>query len=75
MAHSFQELVGGIDPSIQTAVRQYLDLPDVCIVTKLECRTTGQTVTVGNVHINWGKMETPDIQCVQVGYQDWSEPS
>ncbi|WAR08712.1 CCR4-like protein [Mya arenaria] len=59
-------LVEGIDPTIQAAVCKYMDLPDVCVIAKLECKATKQNITVGNVHINWGEMKAPDAQCVQV---------
>lgn len=49
-------------------MRKYTDLPDVVIVTKLQCKNTGREVTIGNVHINWGEMKMPDTQCVQVYY-------
>ncbi|XP_060577975.1 myb-like protein X isoform X2 [Ruditapes philippinarum] len=61
-----QKELEGIDPAIQEAVRTYTDLPDVVIVTKLQCKNTGREVTIGNVHINWGEMKMPDIQCVQI---------
>ncbi|KAH3739787.1 nucleolar protein dao-5-like isoform X2 [Dreissena polymorpha] len=61
-----KELTDEIDPDIRTAVQAYMDLPDVCVITTLKCNNTGKSVTVGNVHINWGRMKTPDIQCVQI---------
>lgn len=60
-----QEL-NGIEPATQEAVRNYMNLPDVVVITKLRCNNTGQEVTVGNVHIQWGEMKVPDAQCVQV---------
>ncbi|KAL4233560.1 hypothetical protein ACF0H5_008240 [Mactra antiquata] len=67
---SFYDLINkeltGIDPTIQEAVRNYMNLPDVVVITKLKCNNTGQEVTVGNVHIQWGQMKVPDAQCVQI---------
>ena len=57
-----------LDPTVQEGVRQYMDLPDVMVVTKLQHKTSGKEVTVGNIHVNWGEMKTPDIQCVQVSF-------
>ena len=56
----------GMDPSIQAAVRKYMDRSDVLVVTKLQCKSTGQQVTVGNIHVTWGEMKVPDVQSLQV---------
>lgn len=56
----------GVDVHVKTAVRNYMDRPEVFIITRLKCNVTGQEVTIGNVHIHWGKLQSPDVQCVQI---------
>ena len=58
-----------MDPSVQAAVRKYMDRSDVLVVTKLQCNYSGQQVTVGNIHVTWGEMKVPDVQSLQVGSQ------
>lgn len=70
--HSLAELAEkdlaetGLDDNLKASVRKYLNRPDVLVITKLQCNNTGNIVTVGNVHVHWGKMEVPDVQCVQI---------
>ena len=56
----------GMDPSMEAAVRQYMDRPDVLVITRLQCNTSGQQITVGNIHVTWGEMKVPDVQSLQV---------
>lgn len=41
--------------------------PGVLLCTKLECNNTGTNITIGNIHVTWGQLKMPDMQCVQVG--------
>ena len=41
-------------------------MPDVLVLTQLKCNFTNNCLTIGNIHVQWGKMEVPDIQCIQV---------
>ena len=61
-----QEFVDGMDPSIQAAVREYMNRSDVLVVARLQCNQTGLEVTVGNIHVTWGEMKVPDVQSLQV---------
>ena len=61
-----QEFVDGMDPSIQAAVREYMNRSDVLVVARLQCKQTGLEVTVGNIHVTWGEMKVPDVQSLQV---------
>ncbi|XP_069129852.1 nucleolar and coiled-body phosphoprotein 1-like isoform X2 [Argopecten irradians] len=62
-----QELEGGgLSDEVKVSIRKYLDLPDVLVLTKLRCNMTGSVVCVGNIHVQWGKMEIPDAQCIQI---------
>lgn len=56
----------GLDPTQKEAIQGYLDRPDVMVLVKLRCNSTGQIVTVGNIHVHWGQMKLPDVQCIQV---------
>ena len=55
-----------MDPTIQAAVRHYMDRSDVLVITRLQCNNTGQQITVGNIHVTWGEMKVPDVQSLQV---------
>ncbi|XP_033740793.1 muscle M-line assembly protein unc-89-like [Pecten maximus] len=57
---------GGVSDEVKVSIRKYLDLPDVLVLTKLRCNTTGNLLCVGNIHVQWGKMEIPDAQCIQI---------
>lgn len=61
-----QEMDDGLDPTQKEAIQGYLDRPDVMVLVKLRCNSTGQIVTVGNIHVHWGQMKLPDVQCIQV---------
>ncbi|XP_023932184.1 glucose-repressible alcohol dehydrogenase transcriptional effector isoform X1 [Lingula anatina] len=49
----------------KAAIRKYLEGPIVMLITRLRCCTTGTVLTVGNVHVIWGKLKLTDIQCMQ----------
>lgn len=38
----------------------------VVLLSKLKCINTGAFLTVGNIHVSWGRLQAPDIQCVEV---------
>lgn len=61
-----KEFVDGMDPSIQAAVREYMNRSDVLVVARLQCNQTGLEVTVGNIHVTWGEMKVPDVQSLQI---------
>ena len=65
----FQEIDDGLDPMQKEAIRSYLNRPDVMVLVKLRCNVTGQILTVGNIHVHWGKMKVPDVQCIQVSHK------
>lgn len=56
----------GLDEDVKKAILKYLDMPDVLVLTQLKCNFTNNHLTVGNIHVQWGKMEVPDIQCIQI---------
>ncbi|KAK7476266.1 hypothetical protein BaRGS_00032459 [Batillaria attramentaria] len=56
---------GGLSPEVGAAVMKYLDRADVVLITKLRSRTTGKSCTVGNIHVVWDSMRSPDVQCIQ----------
>ncbi|XP_060067696.1 ABC transporter F family member 4-like [Ylistrum balloti] len=57
---------GGVSEDVKVSIRKYLDLPDVLVLTKLRCKVTDNVLCVGNIHVQWGKMEIPDAQCIQI---------
>ncbi|XP_022293286.2 uncharacterized protein LOC111103940 [Crassostrea virginica] len=61
-----KEIDDGLDPMQKEAIRSYLNRPDVMVLVKLRCNVTGQILTVGNIHVHWGKMKVPDVQCIQI---------
>ena len=65
----FQEMNDGLDPMQKEGIRSYLNRPDVMVLVKLRCNVTGQILTVGNIHVHWGKMKVPDVQCIQVSHK------
>ncbi|KAK3097801.1 hypothetical protein FSP39_013307 [Pinctada imbricata] len=61
------ELLGqGLDEGLEDSLAKYLDRPDILIITQLRCNNTQNIITIGNIHVHWGKMEVPDVQCVQI---------
>lgn len=58
--------LGGLSPEVGAAVREYLDRSDVVLVTRLRCKVTGKLVTIGNIHVVWDNLQSPDVQCIQV---------
>ncbi|KAK3592339.1 hypothetical protein CHS0354_021673 [Potamilus streckersoni] len=60
------EIPEGTDQDLRAAIEKYIDSSDVLIVTRLKCCKTGQEVTVGNIHVIWGEMKVPDVQCIQI---------
>lgn len=60
-----------MDSGVKAAVQKYMDKPDVVVLTQLKCNFTNNVVTVGNIHVQWGKMEVPDIQCIQVSQKTY----
>lgn len=56
---------GGLTPEVSGAVKKYLDRADVVLITKLRCKNSGKVITVGNVHIVWDNLMSPDVQCIQ----------
>ncbi|XP_021377441.1 uncharacterized protein LOC110465734 isoform X1 [Mizuhopecten yessoensis] len=57
---------GGVSEEVKVSIRKYLNLPDVLVLTKLRCNVTGNVLCMGNIHVQWGKMEIPDAQCIQI---------
>ncbi|KAL3881673.1 hypothetical protein ACJMK2_028083 [Sinanodonta woodiana] len=60
------EIPEGTDQDLRAAIEKYIDSADVLIVTRLKCCKTGQEVTIGNIHVIWGEMKVPDVQCIQI---------
>ncbi|CAH1798443.1 unnamed protein product [Owenia fusiformis] len=56
----------GLPMHEQVAVRKFLNHPDVLVVTKLRCNTTGKVVTVGNVHVGYTQFKLRNLQCIQI---------
>ncbi|XP_062599170.1 uncharacterized protein LOC134260634, partial [Saccostrea cucullata] len=60
-----KEVDDGVDPSQQEAIKGYLNRPDVMVLVKLQCNRTGQILTVGNIHVHWGRIKVEDVKCIQ----------
>lgn len=56
---------GGLSAEVGAAVSKYLDRADVVLITKLRSKVTGKCFTVGNIHVVWDSMRSPDVQCIQ----------
>ncbi|KAK7492018.1 hypothetical protein BaRGS_00016682 [Batillaria attramentaria] len=54
-----------LDPVVNTAAKEYTDRPDVVLITRLCCKATKKSVTVGNVHIVHSDVDISDVQCLQ----------
>ncbi|XP_062610899.1 uncharacterized protein LOC134272714 [Saccostrea cucullata] len=61
-----KEVDEGVDPSQQEAIKGYLNRPDVMVLVKLQCNRTGQILTVGNIHVHWGRIRVEDVKCIQI---------
>ena len=57
---------GGLSPEVGAAIRKYLDRADVVLLTQLRSKASGKVVTIGNIHVVWDFMRSPDVQCIQV---------
>lgn len=57
--------LGGLRPEVGAAVNRYLDRADVVLITKLRSKVTGKSFTIGNIHVVWDQMTSPDVQCIQ----------
>ncbi|KAL8606051.1 hypothetical protein ACOMHN_040049 [Nucella lapillus] len=64
-AHSLIERTSALAPEVKAAAKEYLDQADVVLVTRLRCKSTGRTLTVGNVHLYWDEDLHPDVKTVQ----------
>jgi hypothetical protein len=58
--------IGGLTPEVGAAVRKYLDRPDVVLIMKFRCKRTNKAITVGNIHVLYDRLMSPDVQCIQV---------
>jgi CCR4-NOT transcription complex subunit 6 len=72
IGHGLRDLifkdVEGLNEDIKAPVRSVLmeSSQSVVLLTKLKCKHTGSSLTVGNVHVSWGRLQAPDIQCLEV---------
>ena len=57
---------GGLSPEVGAAVNKYLDRADVVLITRLRSKASGKVITIGNIHVVWDSMKSPDVQCIQV---------
>ena len=62
-----QELANsGLENENLDAVKRFVDKPSVVLITQLQCNNTGNTVTIGNIHVSWEQLAKPDLQCIEV---------
>lgn len=57
-----------LDEDIKASVRQAIKQKSnsVVMLTKLKCVNSDASVTVGNIHVTWGRLQQCDIQCIEV---------
>lgn len=58
--------MGGLNPEVAAAIREYLACADVVLLTQLRSKAIGKVVTIGNIHVVWDSSLSPDVKCVQV---------
>ncbi|XP_064595309.1 fibrous sheath CABYR-binding protein-like [Liolophura sinensis] len=51
---------------VRECIRKYINLPDVVVITNLQCKLSSNPVTVGNIHVNYGGFKIPNAQCIQI---------
>ncbi|XP_076444929.1 uncharacterized protein LOC143282923 [Babylonia areolata] len=54
-----------VSPAVQRAAKDYLDRADVVVITCLRCESSGDVITVGNVHLWWDDDLHPDVKTIQ----------
>ena len=64
----------GLAEDTRKAIQGYLDFPDVVLIARLRCNTSGSLLTVGNTHIHWTRESIPNIQALQVGIKSLETP-
>lgn len=56
-----------LDDAVKKSVRVAIESPAVAMFTQLQSKTTGNVLSVANIHVTWDRFQRPDLQCVQVG--------
>ena len=56
----------GLSPEVGAAINKYLDRADIVLLTQLRSKASDKVVTIGNVHVVWDFLQSPDVKCVQV---------
>ena len=57
-----------LEEDIKVAVRKVITEKSnsVVLLCRLKCVNTNASLTVANIHVSWGRLKNPDIQCVEV---------
>ncbi|XP_046583247.1 CCR4-Not complex 3'-5'-exoribonuclease subunit Ccr4-like [Haliotis rubra] len=55
-----------LNKEVQQAVEEYLDRADVVHISRLRCKQTNKVVTIGNIHVVWDNLSSPDVQSIQI---------